>query len=273
MPIYSGSGVDLFYEILGDPNSKKTVAFLNGVMASTSSWAMLTPVFEKFGFRIILHDFKGQMKSEKPKGPYTFEEHCREARELFIHLGVERLHLVGTSYGGEVAMKYAILYPDMVESLCVIDSVSELDPVLSGFVLNWKLLCDTKNGEAFFWGMTPSIYGPAFIEKNMDMLKKRAIATKAAPPEYLEGQKILYDTFVDDVTMTDELQDIRCPALVLCGEDDILKKPKFSKIIADHIPNSEYLVIPQCGHVAIFEKPNELSSAILGFILKNTQPV
>ena len=270
MAIYEHNGVELFYELKGDPNGKETVAFLNGVMASTTSWALLTPVFEKLGFRIILHDFKGQLKSSKPSGPYSFAEHSAEARALFEHIGVQKLHLVGTSYGGEVAMKFAILYPDMVKTISIIDSVSELDPVLEGFVLGWKILCDTGDGEVFFNGMAPSIYGPQFMTANRDMLNERARGIKSSPNNYLEGQKILYDTFAQDVAMTEELSKIMCPALVLCGEDDILKPPKFSKIIAENIKNSEYLTIPDCGHVAIFEKPKELESAILGFILKNT---
>lgn len=262
-------GVRLFYEVKGDPNGKETVAFLNGVMASTSSWALLYPVFERMGFRVILHDFKGQLKSDKPAGPYSFAQHCAEARELFESLGVKQLHLVGTSYGGEVAMKFAVLYPEMTKSISVIDSVSELDPVLEGFVLSWKVLCDTKDGETFFWGMAPSIYGPEFIRANREMLSQRAKAIKDNPNGYLEGQKVLYDTFAQDVTMTEELSSIRCPALVLCGEQDILKPARFSKIMADRIPDSEFLTVPDCGHVAIFEKPKELESAILGFILKH----
>jgi 3-oxoadipate enol-lactonase len=66
------------------------------------------------------------------------------------------------------------------------------------------------------------------------------------------------------------LNRITCPALVICGEDDILKKPKFSQIIADAISGSEYVTIPNCGHVAIFEKTGELCSVILGFIMKHT---
>ena len=268
MAVFKYKDIELYYEVMGDPNGTETVAFLNGVMASTSSWAYLTPIFEKMGFRVILHDFKGQLKSSKPSGPYTFVEHCDEARALFEHLEVRQLHLVGTSYGGEIAMKFAILYPDMVKTISVIDSVSELDPVLEGFVLGWKLLCDTGDGELFFNGMAPSIYGPAFMTENRVMLAERAKALKSFPNYYLEGQKILYDTFAQNVTMTHELGKVLCPALILCGEDDILKPPRFSKIIADHIQNSEFLTIPGCGHVAIFEKPRELESAILGFILK-----
>jgi len=271
MATFQCNGVELFYEIKGDPNGKTTVAFLNGVMASTSSWGLLSPVFERMGFRVILHDFKGQLKSSKPTGPYTFSEHCAEARALFQHLGAEHLHLVGTSYGGEVAMKFAILYPEMVRTISVIDSVSELDPVLEGFVLGWKVLCDTGDGETFFRGMAPSIYGPTFMGANVEMLNLRAKAVKDLPKSYLDGQKILYDTFARDVTMTGELDKIQCPALILCGQEDILKPPRFSKIIAEHIPSAEFLIIPDCGHVAIFEKPEELQSAILGFILKHTE--
>ena len=166
-------------------------------------------------------------------------------------------------------MKFAILYPEMVKTISVIDSVSELDPVLEGFVLGWKILCDTGDGETFFWGMVPSIYGPEFVENNKEMLAARAKAIKNNPNGYLEGQKVLYDTFAQDVYMTDELHKIQCPALILCGTEDILKPPKFSQILADNIPDSEYVTIPKCGHVSIFEKPKELESAISGFVLKH----
>lgn len=66
MPYLKVNGIKLFYEVKGNPDCKETVAFFNGVMASTSSWAYQVPVFEKLGYRIILHDFKGQTLSDKP---------------------------------------------------------------------------------------------------------------------------------------------------------------------------------------------------------------
>lgn len=273
MPYFQASpDVELYYEIHGDPNGRETIAFLNGVMASVSSWALLYPVFERAGFRVILHDFKGQLRSSKPAGPYSFAQHCAEAKVLFEHLGVKKLHLVGTSYGGEVAMKFAVLYPEMTQTISVIDSLSELDEVCKGFVAGWKALCGTGDGEAFFWGMAPSIYGPDFLANNQEVLAKLAASVKAASNGYLEGQKTLYDTFIQDVDMTGELPRIQCPALILCGERDILKPPRFSQIMADAIPNSEFVTLPNCGHVAIFEKPGELESAVFGFVMKHCAP-
>ena len=72
-------------------------------------------------------------------------------------------------------------------------------------------------------------------------------------PSYFKGQRILYETFKNDVNMTEEIVKIKTPTLVIVGEDDLLKRVKFSEIITNTIPNTEYFVIPDCGHVAIFE--------------------
>lgn len=270
MPYFNIDGVNIYYELKGDLKAEETVVFFNGVMASTTSWNFQVPVFRKFGYKVLVQDFKGQLKSDKPKGPYSFKEHAYEAKELIRHLNIDKVHIVGTSYGGEVAMRFAIDYPELVKSISIIDSVSELDEVLKYFIESWKALAESKDAEKFFWGMMPSIYGNTFIKENIEMLKKRAEEFKDFPEDYFQGQIYLYDTFISDVYMTDELDQIKCPALVVCGGDDILKPVKFSKIIADRIPNSEFVVIPDCGHVTIFEKPDVLNSILLGFIMKNS---
>ncbi|WP_411167512.1 alpha/beta fold hydrolase [Clostridium sp. MB05] len=271
MAFYKINDVNIYYEVSGDLNSKTAVVFLNGVMASTNSWNYLSPTFEETGLMVIRHDFRGQLKSDKPKGPYTFSLHAEDAKKLFEELGVEKVHIIGTSYGGEVAMKFAIMYPEMTKSISVIDSVSELDEVLKGFIDGWIVLCDAMDGEKFFRGMAPSIYGNSFYTNNKKMLEERAKDFKRMPKEYFEGQKILYETFKKDVYMTNELKNIKCPALIIVGQDDLLKRVKFSDILAREIPNSEYIIIPDCGHVSIFEKYKELNSMLYGFIFKNSK--
>ena len=261
-------GVGLYYEVL-NPEAEKTVAFFNGVMASTSSWGYQSSLFARMGYRVVLHDFKGQLLSEKPQGPYTFHEHAAEALELFDFLGVQNPHLVGTSYGGEIALRFAIDFPDRVKTLSVIDSVSELDEVLKLFIVQWRALAEEGDPEKFFWGMTPSIYGNHFIQKNLSFLKDRVSMMKMGGSDYFKGQVILYDAFLNHVTMTSELSKIKHPALIVCGQEDLLKPVKFSKIMADALPHSEFAVIPDCGHVTILEKPEVLNSLLLGFVAKH----
>ena len=269
MAIFNNDGVNLYYALKGNLESEETIVFLNGVMASTSSWNFQVPVFLKH-YKILLHDFKGQLRSDKPDGPYTFKEHTRDLKLLINELNIDKVHIVGTSYGGEVGMRFAIDYPCRVKTLSIIDSVSELDEKLKQMVLGWKYLAKGDPYQ-FFWGMAPTIYGKTFLEKNKEFLEERAQAMRGIPADYFEGQIKLYDAFLEDVYMTNELDQIKCPTLVICGEEDILKERKFSEIIAREIENSEFVLIPDCGHVTIFEKPNVLNSVLLGFILKYSE--
>jgi len=257
---------NLFIEDLGNKDGD-VIVFLNGVMASTNSWYTIMKPFIELGYRVILHDFKGQLKSDKPDGPYTFFDHAEETIMILKELSVTKAHFVGTSYGGEVALNIGFRYPDYVQSLVIIDSVSETDKTMVDEIDHWIDLCNAGDGYAFFWGMAKSIYGPIFMKENKDFLEKRAQATSHVDPSYLKGQIILYKTFNTDVYMTNRLNEIKAPTLIICGKDDILKPPKFSKIIQHEVKNSKLILLEDCGHVAIFEKTNEIIELIKMWIL------
>lgn len=263
---------EIYYEMKGNLDAKETIIFLNGVMASVTSWNYQVAALQN-DYRIICHDFKGQLLSDKPEGPYTFAEHAADVIALLDHLHITSAHLVGTSYGGEVAMKVAILYPSYVKSLTIINSVSELDELLIANVKNWKHMAQNavtpQTKMAFFNAMSPSIYGSRFFANHKEMLEARAAATANMDDSYFQGQCILYDTFINDVTMTQELNQINCPTLIVVGENDYLKPVKFSRIMYREIRDSEFVIIPDCGHVTIFEKYQELNSLLLGFLYKH----
>jgi len=266
MNFYNKDIKRIYYDIMNEKGEQGVLVFLNGVMASTSSWINQYEEFKKIGYKIVLHDFVGQLRSDKFEGVYSFKKHAEDVRELLNHIGVSRPHLIGTSYGGEVAMKYATMYPDEVNSITVIDSVSEVDDKMVRCVEEWIDLAQMYDGEQFFYGMMPSIYGYNYIKNNKDVLHKRAKAMNKIPKEYFDGQIGLYKTFIEDVNMTKELEKITCPALIVCGKEDTLKPVKFSEIIAENIKNSKLKIIPDCGHVTIFEQPQELNRLIKDFL-------
>jgi len=256
----------IYYEVINENSVKGTIVFLNGVMASVSSWIYQSNALKEMGYKIILHDFLGQLKSDKFIGLYSFEKHAQDVNELLDSLNEEQVHLIGTSYGGEVAMKYAMMYPRKVKTMIVINSVSELDDSLIKGVKSWIDLAKTYDGEQFFKGMMYSIYGKTYLKNNAELLEKRAKAMNNIPNSYFDGQIALYKTFIEDVTMTEELHKITCPSLIVCGEEDTLKPVKFSKIINDNLKHSRLEIIPDCAHVTIFEKPDELNKLIIDFL-------
>lgn len=268
MDYVNKEGKRIYYEVLNETNSGEVLVFLNGVMASTSSWINQYTFLQEQGYKIVLHDFLGQLRSDKFEGVYSFEKHAEDVKQLLEHLQIEKAHFIGTSYGGEVAMKCAILYPMLVQSLVVIDSVSELDDKLIRSVEEWIDLAQDYDGEKFFYGMMPSIYGYTYIKNNKEFLSTRAKAMNRIPNDYFDGQISLYRTFIEDVTMTDELHKIQCPSLIICGKEDTLKPVKFSEIIVKHIKHSRLKIVEDCGHVTIFEQPEKLNEHIIQF-LKN----
>jgi 3-oxoadipate enol-lactonase len=246
MPYRELDGHRIYYEIQGDAQGEQCIAFLNGVMASTASWESLAALFGRFGFRILLHDFRGQLRSDKPPGPYSFEMHAADLKRLLEDEGVEQAHLVGTSYGGEVGLVFACSYPERVRTLSLIDSVSELDPLLRKTVELWITLAAGSSPEELYWGVIPTLYGRRFLRRQLS----------------------LYRTFLG-LEITERLPAIRCPTLVVCGQEDALKPPRFSRLIAEKIEGAELVLLPDCGHVAIYEKPQELASLLLGVVLKH----
>lgn len=267
MSFCAAKGVQLYFE--WTPLQREgTVALLNGVMTTTSSWEQYAPPFASAGWGVLLHDFRGQLKSSKPPGPYSFAQHVEDLAALLDSLEIPSTHLIGTSYGGEVAMHFALAYPGRVQSLALIDSVSEVDALLEAFIRSWILLARRETAREFYWAAIPSLYSAGFIRHKRGFLVECCEAFTALPEEYFQGQRALYETFLT-LNLTAELSHLSCPTLVVCGEDDILKPPRFSRLIADRIPRSELVILPRCGHMAIFEQPEALKSLLLGFIHKN----
>lgn len=267
MPTHLINSINLYYELINPESTKATLVFFNGVMASASSWKDQVDVFKKLGYKILIHDLRGQLKSDKPQGPYSFVQHAHDSVELMKACGIDKAHLIGTSYGGEVALSIGIHFSEVVQSISVINSVSELDQTLIRFVSSWKMMAQTYDGELFFRGMLPGVYHPTYLEKNKDLLDLRAKQFASLPKDYFDGQIALYDTFMSDLNLTPYLHRIQVPVLIVAGEDDVLKPRRFSDIMANAMPHAQYALIPQCGHVTIFEKPEVLASLLCGFIL------
>jgi pimeloyl-ACP methyl ester carboxylesterase len=68
-----------------------------------------------------------------------------------------------------------------------------------------------------------------------------------------------------------ELGGVRCPALVIVGEEDASLPPPKSREIADALPNASLVVIPGAGHLSALEKPEEVTDAMLKFLDEVTQ--
>ena len=263
MPRATVGRAALEYELSG--TGPECIVFLNGIAMSIAHWAPISgPLSARY--RTLLHDFQGQLKSPRAPGApkLRLEDHGEDLRGLLALLGIGRVHLVGTSYGAEVAMLFAAAFPDATASLTVIDGVSELDPLLRAAAESWKAaaLCDPV---VFYRTIVPWNYSAAYIEANAEALSRREAAVAALPRGYFQDFAALCDAFLA-LDITPRLGDISCPALVLVAEKDILKHAGFARIIAEGIPRAGMRVIPGAGHAVVIEKPDAVRAEIERFL-------
>lgn len=261
MPKERVNGVELHYEMTG--SGTETVVFLNGIAMSVSHWK---PVVDILGrdYRCLCHDMRGQTLSEKPSGEYSLEQHAADLAALMDALSIAEGHIVGTSYGAEVALAFAAAYPKKCSSLIVIDGVSELDPLLEAVVESWMAAaaCDPR---VFYKTILPWNYSAGYIKANREILAARENSLASLPKEWFEGFVSLCKAFLK-INLTPELNRIHCPSRILVGEYDILKHRGFARIIAENIKDSRLDVIPGAGHAAVIEQPDTISREIALFI-------
>ena len=267
MSTIQANGIQLYYEQHGWDKPGEVLALSNGILMSTASWAYQTPVLSQH-CRLLLYDCRGMWQSEHPSGPYSMAQHADDLAALLDALGVERAHIGGISYGAEISLVFALRYPERTRSLIVSSAVSQVDPLLRAMMAGWIAAARATNPELLFQVTLPVNFSERWMAAN-------PAALEAARQRY--GQLDM-DAFLElllsfsQLDMTSDLHRITAPALVMVGEEDILKPRRYAELIASQIPTSEFVVIPNAGHAVLWEQAAVVNSLILGFLAKQAHP-
>jgi len=265
MPKIQANGISIYYEQYNWDKDADVVVLSNGVLMSTASWAMQVPVLAKH-YRVLVYDCRGMWQSDHPAGPYSMEQHADDLAALLDALHIEKAHVAGISYGGEISLIFGYKYPQRTLSVITSSAVSQVDPLLRGVIESWTAAARTKDPELFFQITYPTNFSEAWIAAN-----------QAA----LDGARARYRTLDFDAVLelllsfsrlniTSELKHITAPTLVIVGEQDILKPRKYAEIIAREVPKSEFVVVPNSGHAVCWEQAGLFNTLLLGFLAKNS---
>lgn len=265
MSYHKVNGIQIYYELHG-PENAEVIVLSNGIFMSTASWGYQVAEFKKH-FRVLVYDCRGMWQSDHPEGPYSMEQHADDLAALLTALGIEKAHIGGISYGGEISMVFALKYPERTRSLIISSAVSQIDPMLQVMGASWLSALHNNDADTLFEVTFPANFSEPWIAANQGVMepsrrKYHQMDLKAAEQLMLAFAKIDF---------TGELNKITAPTLVLVGELDILKSRKYAEIIAREIKGSEFVIIPQAGHAVCMEKPGVFNSAVLGFVLKHSE--
>jgi 3-oxoadipate enol-lactonase len=260
------NGVELACELTG--KGREPAVFLNGIAMTIVHWKPFAEAFSKapaeggLGMACLGHDFRGQILSGRPEGPYTLEGQAEDFAALLDALGMAKVHIVGTSYGSAVGFHFALAHPERVASMVVIDGADAVDPLLRAAVLGWKAAA-LAEPHAFYRSLIPWTYSAEWIGRNEAFLNDREAAIAGFPRDYFTAFASLCDAFLG-LDVAGKLGRITCPSLVLEGGKDILT-PGCGRRIADAMGARRFAVMPGAGHAEVVEAPGPLVDEVLAF--------
>ncbi|MCM2323110.1 MAG: alpha/beta hydrolase [Oligoflexia bacterium] len=259
------SDLKLYYELHG--SAGEPIVLLNGVMMNTRAWGALLPAFAA-KHRVLLHDFRGQGLSSQPDEPYSYELHVRDLLALLDHLGIDKTHLIGTSYGSEVGLAFAIRHPERVLTLTVAAGVARPDALLRAKIRAWILATEhaITHGEKrdLYLSTVPYNFSASYLRERGAFFDKMADAVARLPDTWFVGFKRLCEAFLE-LDVLAGLPRITAPTLIVAGTQDELKPVRFSRELAERIPHARLELI-DAAHALVIEKPEEFTALVLEFL-------
>jgi len=274
MSVAEINGIEIYYEIKGEG---PPLMLLPGLGRGTSYFDAIEPLLRDT-FKTIVLDPRGIGRSSKVTEPLTAELWADDFVVLLKHLGISSAHILGSSHGGSMAMAMALQDPSVVSSLLLFGAFSELDRFIA-LNLNLRIRLSRKlgMGEDMRDFIALWTFGHEFLDdpKADQFLAVQLEAVKQHTPD---GYKALCESMLhwgrrlpgqeNQPVVTSVLKNLSCPTLVVCGGRDFWIPAKFSKIIAESIPNAVYIELPHCGHIAIREDPTGCTEIINNFVNK-----
>lgn len=247
------------------------IVLLHGFGADKDHWTQFAE-FLTDSYRIIAPDLPGFGESSKrPDTPYTIAAQVRRLDDFAAALGLERFHLAGNSMGGAIAGKYAVDHPDRLLSLGLFAPGDVLSAEKSEHM---KLVEQGTN--------------MLLVESPGDFQRLLAFLFVDVPPiprsilRYL-GQKsveqhdfnagIYRQLMVEEAyALDEEAGRIAVPTLVLWCDHDRVLDVSGARVLAESIPRNTTVILKDCGHIPMVERPAETAAHHRAFLESTRTP-
>jgi 3-oxoadipate enol-lactonase len=239
----------------GDP-----IVFLHGMGLDARMWDAEAVLFAR-RHMVVRYDLRGFGKSTVPSAPFT---HYADLRALLVHLAIDRAHVVGLSMGGGVAIDFALMHPELVRSLVLVDTIvggfkfQENAPQMSA------ASAAAKTGGASA-GRTAWLDNPLFAPALRSPEVARRLRTMV---EEYSGWHFVNDS--PQVPLKppawERLADITARTLVVVGELDFADFRTVSERVARDVPGARREVMAGVGHMANMEAPERFQEILTAFL-------
>jgi pimeloyl-ACP methyl ester carboxylesterase len=264
------NGHTIFYTVKGEG---KPLLLIHGYGAGIWVWEKQIEALSAF-YRVYVLDLIGHGFSDRPEIPYTPETYIRCVRDFMDGVGIEKATLIGNSMGGGIAWALAVLFPERVDRLILIDCVP---PDVLRQVKNesFRILVAIKD--------IPFLPYLTLAARNKNSIRQALLECvsniKLITPEVVNRQyqlsRIKGTTWVltstlkhakEALKLKDRLSLIQQPTLFIWGARDLIFPPLVGETLHQAIAGSKFQVIENSGHIPMWETPDEVNQALLSFL-------
>lgn len=263
MPVATIDGHQIHYELHG-PADGPVVTFVNGLSMRTVHWSPYFRLLPARGCRVLSYDMPGQGFSSKPVLGLDFDDHTRTLHGLHQHLEIERPYVLGISFGGVVALKYALAYPRQIAGLIPASTFSELDERLRWHSYNLYKGLTRVGFEYYLELLMPLNFTNEFLAHNREF--HDAMIRAGVAGNELFGIQNIMESLSRFEPLTPRLREIECPALVLNGECDFLTPRNLHDIMRNGIGRSRLYVLSGLAHAFTLEAPERIARLLADFV-------
>jgi proline iminopeptidase len=275
MTTISIRGVSLFVKVIG--HGYPLVLMHGGPGTDHNTMLSFRPCADRF--TLVFYDHRCNGRSEGADvSSMTWENLTADAEALRQALGFDKWAVLGHSFGGMVALEYALRYPQSLSHLLLLDSCGDTWWVRQNapeiLAKRGFRPATVETARRFYTGqIEPEDYllsslrlARAFYHRLSLLVLARDMAlglrVKSQPEAFLFAARHLLKGW----NIMDRLGEIKVPTLVLAGRDDFQFPPEYQAILADRLPNAQLELIERAGHNAPTERSTEVIQAVRDFM-------
>ena len=258
------------YRIPGAPSLAVDLAgagplalFMHGIGGNRTNWREQLPAFAPH-FSCVAWDARGYGGSDDYEGPLAFDDFVDDVLRVLDHFGVQRAHLVGLSMGGRIAMRTALLHPDRIATLTLLDTHEGFEAFSpeqrQAFVDSRRApLLAGKEPADIADGVARSLVGPKATQAQLQQLVDSIAALHKE--SYIKSLQATVDQVVlGDISL------IQAPAHFVVGADDRLTPVAMHHEMAAKLGGAPVTVLPDAGHLSNIENAPAFNEAALAWL-------
>jgi pimeloyl-ACP methyl ester carboxylesterase len=260
VPAIDRDGAHVHYEVTGEG---PPLLLGHSLLCDGRMWENVAPALAR-RFRLHNIDARGHGRSTWTQ-PFTLEDLAEDWIAVMDHEKIERALLCGLSMGGMTAMRLALAHPGRVAALALLDTSADAAPTVERVL--YLMLAELQRATGIIRPYAPLIarkmFGTTSRRDRPDVVSR---GMARILDRDMRGFYPAYQAVFRRNSIHGRLGELRCPTLVLVGEEDIATPPRDAERIVRAVSGAELVRIPGAGHLTPLEAPAAVEQALSAFL-------